>query len=525
MRHAGQAEPRPLSEVDVALFVPPRVLERGRDYLLLGRVGDLVRHGSLIAGRVEGSDVYVVTADLSGERPATACTCPLRSQPCKHAAALLLSWAQAPSSFTDLAALAAALRARPGALEDALARAFAGAEAPSLDPFLQAAVGAGAPAGLTWDAVPIDAILDEPPDLPGDAADELWSRCAERVAGAAAEAPASTAARLETVWRWASLALWARRAPGIGSTRTREAVLRTLKALGAAAESGARDGTSARRLRVFDRVAQLASALERREYGDMLRLLRAAWRILPGEAAERWSAVAGRAAAEARWAELNGQPERRAARAAAARAWAAGWIEAGQPERAAAVWEVHADLDEASEGRVRAWVAAGDWARARDAARAGLERAAPSMVPWFRRQLALALMRLGRPAEAAPYFAANFEETPTVRAYRDLRAALQAAGGWTEAARAAAERLAAANWPETEGAVGRVSRWRAVAEVIAEDAPLLALRFLAAAIAALRRAGDGAEADALRALGERIADAGGEPRRRAWLRMTGEPPR
>ncbi|MBE3590484.1 MAG: SWIM zinc finger family protein [Firmicutes bacterium] len=535
----GAVPPRRLSPVDVALLVPPRTLERGRDYVLLGRVRGLVRRGARIAGEVEGGEVYHVSADLSTERPRTTCTCPLRSQPCKHAAALLLVWAEDPGRFADLDALAAALRARPEALASALEEAFAGPAAPGLEPFLRAARAAGAAGGFSWDDAPLDAILEAPPELPEEEARSLWLRCAVRLrAEAERTRPRGPAEHLEAAWRWASLALWARRLPGLPSGPAREAVQQALAALEGHGP-GTAGGGRARARRAFDRAAELAAALERPAFGDALRLLRAAWRLLPEEAAARWEAAAIRAAAAARRAELEGDADARARRAAAARAWAAGWSEAGRPERAAAVWELCADLEEADEGRVRAWMAAGDWARAADAARAGLERAAPPLVPWFRRQLALALMQLGRPEEAAPYLAANFEEAPTVRAYRDLRTALQATGAWAEAARAAAERLAAAHWPEPHdsgrrapgtapaaggpapAAAARAARWRAVAEALAPDAPLLALRYLAAGVAVLRAAGEEDEAQALVAFGGQLAAAGGEARRRAWWRLAG----
>jgi hypothetical protein len=76
---------------------------------------------SLVWGRSQGSgkDPYQVTVDLTG--PSFRCTCPSFKQPCKHAVALLLMWAEgdgrvgvlpAPAGF---AAEWAAGRARSGA--------------------------------------------------------------------------------------------------------------------------------------------------------------------------------------------------------------------------------------------------------------------------------------------------------------------------------------------------------------------------------------------------------------------------
>jgi hypothetical protein len=59
---------------------------------------------SLVWGRCQGSgrDPYQVTVDLTG--PAFRCTCPSFKQPCKHAVALLVMWAQGEGTVAPLPA-------------------------------------------------------------------------------------------------------------------------------------------------------------------------------------------------------------------------------------------------------------------------------------------------------------------------------------------------------------------------------------------------------------------------------------
>lgn len=561
----GQGRPRPITEVDVALLVPAATLERGRDYLGLGRVRDRARSGTWIGARVDGGDTYRVRASLASA-PATDCTCPVRRQPCKHAAALLLAWAQQPDTFTDLDALAAGLKASPDALAAAFRESFLAGREPDLDAFLHALAATMPP---TWRTLPLDVLLEAVTASPageepgGEAA--LWRDAFERVGREASASPDSVAATADRVWRRAALALWATRLGGEPVQIAVSALIAALEEVPAAFMDGEAAG---RRRRAFDCAARVACRLERSRYGAALRILRGTWRLLPaGENAARWTAIAAGEAEAARAREIglgdaasaagrhDEVPGARSRRESAVRALAAGWTEAGHPERAHAAWELHGDLDEADEGRVRAWMAAGAWERARDAARASLERAPARMVPWFRRQLALAHARLGEPAAALPFFAANFAEVPSLRAYRDLRDSARLTGGWEDARAEAAERLARSTWPAPGNAASRpagaaspaqggnlaarAEQWRAVAETLAEDAPLLALRYLAAAILACRRrkavtaregetgeseAGDSvaeereaaaAEA-ALLACGEALARQGGARRVRAW---------
>ncbi|MBX6350253.1 MAG: SWIM zinc finger family protein [Clostridia bacterium] len=543
--------------VDLALAFPPRALEAGRDYVALGRVRERARWGEAIAATVEGREPYRVTGRLSA--PAEhACTCPARARPCKHGAALFLAFADDPESFLDLGLAALWYAGRPDELAAALADAFLGAEEPGLSSFARVPVRGES----GWRALPLAELarLCAERDFPARARlspEEEKSLYREALARAAREArdgpPDEGAPWLAAVEGAARLAAWGARL----GTEELAAPLALLHRLLVSPPPGADRADISLRRSAFDALATLATRLPPRHEGSLFRILRAAFRILPApEAAARWAA---RAAGEAEAARLDeceaegaeAQAAARERRTEAVRALALGWHEAGRPELAAAAWDLHGDLAEADEGRVRAWVGAGDWARARAAAELGLARAPARMVPWFRRQLGRALLELGEPEAAVPLFAANFAESETVRAYRDLRLAARRTGAWEGMRAEAARRLAEAQWPEGgadgEGArgappgaaapaalVAKLARWHSVARALADDAPLLALRYLAAALGALRAEAGRPQATgpdrepapsraalvevegALLALGERIAREGGPRRVRAW---------
>lgn len=551
----SEAERHRPSAVELALAFPPRALEAGRDYVSLGCVRERARWGDAIAATVVGREPYRVTGRLSAP-PEHRCTCPARGRPCKHGAALFLAYCDDPASFPDLGAVAAWYAGRPLELGEALAAAFLGEAEPDLASFVRAS---GGRAG-DWSQLPLGelsraAASDDFPVRARLSPEEERSLFREALARAKGADPGDVPARPRDGARWladlavaARLSLWARRL-GAGELAGALAYLRPLLA---DRPPGALEADLALRRDAFDALARLAARLPAPHEASLLRVLRSAFRLLPeSEAGYRWASRSAEEAEAARLAELQADSldaarEARLRRAQAVGAMAAGWREAGRPDLAAATWELHGDLEEADEGRVRAWAALGDWARVRDAARLGLSRSPARMVPWFRRELALALLELGESAAALPLFAANFAEAPTLRAYRDLREAARRAGTWEEVRAEAAERLATAAWPEAGGAwpqagearpqaaavTAKAEHWQAVARVLGEDAPLLALRYLAAAVSAVRReaaALSGARPRdvgrqaalqevevALLALGEHLASEGGARRLGAW---------
>jgi hypothetical protein len=70
-------------------------------------------------------------------------------------------------------------------------------------------------------------------------------------------------------------------------------------------------------------------------------------------------------------------------------------------------------------------------------------------VPRWRRQLADLQLLAGRPRDAVPYLAANFELQPTVEGYRELRDTARRGGVWSSVGSAALACLRAAH-PEID---------------------------------------------------------------------------
>src|SRR5688500_9416977 len=96
---------RPLSTDDLrGIVYDPAELTKGAIVLDEGGLTNLARHGDRLCGDAHGMmaspyKVMVTVADKVSAR----CTCmAARTRPfCKHAAALLLAWSQAPESFAE----------------------------------------------------------------------------------------------------------------------------------------------------------------------------------------------------------------------------------------------------------------------------------------------------------------------------------------------------------------------------------------------------------------------------------------
>lgn len=99
------AKPPKLTEAEVRAWVGETSLDKGRPYFRQGDVFDLRRHDQTLRGLCQGSmdEPYRVTVELgpSGIQ-AAACSCPVGGGGrCKHVAALLLAWLNAPQTFEE----------------------------------------------------------------------------------------------------------------------------------------------------------------------------------------------------------------------------------------------------------------------------------------------------------------------------------------------------------------------------------------------------------------------------------------
>jgi uncharacterized Zn finger protein len=102
----------PLSDDDIRRHTDEGSFTRGRSYFRNGHIREPIRRDDTIEAKCVGSEPvpYRVSATLaragSGTSPKTAsCTCP-RGGFCKHIVALLLTWIDDPSRFTELPPMA-----------------------------------------------------------------------------------------------------------------------------------------------------------------------------------------------------------------------------------------------------------------------------------------------------------------------------------------------------------------------------------------------------------------------------------
>lgn len=134
---AGGAEPAAVRESDLFPLVPSGLLERARDYLLLGRVVRPRRRGDLLAADVEGSEAtHAVRVRVARREDGSAdfsprCDCPASRPLCTHVLATLLLWSRAPEAFAPVDAWEEALRRLPA---DEAAAALAAAAMGEQDP-------------------------------------------------------------------------------------------------------------------------------------------------------------------------------------------------------------------------------------------------------------------------------------------------------------------------------------------------------------------------------------------------------
>lgn len=147
-----------LSEADIARWIDPQSYQRGLAYFRQGRIAHPRRQGDTLRADCHGSrpapyDVRV-TLGLGGIRHAS-CSCPVgEGGHCKHAAALLLTWAREPEAFALQEDLAASLAGR--SQEELVALILRMLDrAPELEVLLELPVP-----GLSADDRPVDALAD-----------------------------------------------------------------------------------------------------------------------------------------------------------------------------------------------------------------------------------------------------------------------------------------------------------------------------------------------------------------------------
>lgn len=93
-----------MEEAEILALAPsPDAFDRAASLVRSQALKNLRRNegGDYLWADCEGSgaDPYAVSADLAGEKPRLACSCPSRRRPCKHALALLVALSQDESGF------------------------------------------------------------------------------------------------------------------------------------------------------------------------------------------------------------------------------------------------------------------------------------------------------------------------------------------------------------------------------------------------------------------------------------------
>ena len=78
-----------LTDYDIMTYVGDTNYTRAYEYM--DRVSEVTTHDHIVAGLVHGTSSYETWASLDGSRiVGSGCTCPVRSDVCKHVGALLL---------------------------------------------------------------------------------------------------------------------------------------------------------------------------------------------------------------------------------------------------------------------------------------------------------------------------------------------------------------------------------------------------------------------------------------------------
>ncbi len=116
----------PLSHADIQRWVGSASFQKGMSYFSQVAIFDPRRQGSTLKARCRGSQAafYLLQATLGPSGVASAdCSCPVGAGGrCKHVAALLLTWLDAPDSFQEIEDLITALEKRSKAELIALVR-------------------------------------------------------------------------------------------------------------------------------------------------------------------------------------------------------------------------------------------------------------------------------------------------------------------------------------------------------------------------------------------------------------------
>lgn len=442
-----------LTTEQLAATLPAGTFAAAMDYLLDGRVTARVRRGERIYAHVRGySDTYRA-AFGGGETLTGACECG-RAQPCRHAAAVALAWAAERDSFLDLDRLLAGLTGPqveaalayvvdrclgPEGVDSALAllelSSDDGDRDPlNLEPFL------GAVRHLALSPVPArPAMVAELRARAGRLATRQG-----RTAGVRA-----LAALLAEVARAASEPMPA--ADGVLTAELRAAAAD----LAALLKPGGLDEAALRPALLDLGVAVMAAPP-----GLVPDLLHAG--ALLGAAAAEYLIQRMRAAVALACAEAaadgptavcaKGKGDEGAFSATLARERASGLASAlvdfllaqGRDDDAVAFARAEALGPVGPQPLVAALAGAGRWDEAIAQARAALVAADGAAVRAWRRTLADLYRLAGRPAEALPYLAANYNERPDAELYRELRELACACGVWPELRAQAVSRLRAA---------------------------------------------------------------------------------
>lgn len=439
-----------LTTEQLAATLPAGTFAAAMDYLLDGRVTARVRRGERIYAHVRGySDTYRA-AFGGGETLTGACECG-RAQPCRHAAAVALAWAAERDSFLDLDRLLAGLTGPQ--VEAALAYVVDRCLGPE-----------GVDSALALLELSSDDGDRDPLNL------EAFLSAVRHLALSPVPARAAMVAELRA------------RAGRLATRQGRTAGVRALAALlaevarAASEPMPAADGVLTAELRAA--AADLAALLKPVGLDEaalrpaLLDLGVAVMAAPPGLVPDLLHAGALLGAAAA---EYLIQRMRAAVALACAEAAADGRVADGQSadgrtpallarERASGLASALVDLllaqgrdDDAvafaraealgpvgPQPLVAALAGAGRWDEAIAQARAALVAADGAVVRAWRRTLADLYRLAGRPAEALPYLAANYNERPDAELYRELRELACACGVWPELRAQAVSRLRAA---------------------------------------------------------------------------------
>lgn len=447
----------------LAALLPTGTFAAAMDYLIDGRVAARVRRGDRIYAHVRGySDTYRA-AFGAGEPLTGACECG-RAQPCRHAAAVALAWAAERDSFLDL---------------DRLLAQLAGPQAEAaLSYVVDRCLG---PAGVDSSLALLELSSADGDRDPLNL--EAFFGAVRRLALSTAPARAAVVRELRV------------RAGRLATRQGRTAGVRALAALLAEATRAGGDLVFAADRALIDELraaaADLAALLK--PGGLAGAALRPAWldlgaavtaappgllpdllhagALLGATAAEYFiqrtraalalacaeAAAAGPAAACAKGESDDGALSAALA-SERARGLAAALVEfllaQGRDDDAVAFARAEARGPVGPQPLIAALVGAGRWDEAIGQAQAALAAADSAAVRTWRRTLADLYRLAGRPAEALPYLAANYEERPDAELYRELRELAGACGVWPELRAEAISRLRAAA-PRQSSPAGR----------------------------------------------------------------------